>query len=366
MIPTEFLKYTNVVESKETFDACLKKEIQTICVDNKEIDFLMTQIKDKVMQMEMGKTDLKRQRYFEDYGYSGDQCCTQYTNLTGDDFISTPALRKYTDDELNNDIIVAASKLIFDYCPWIWFGIGDERRQKFAQNIHNNNRYIKACRFAVYHFDINNITKTKGNLCETHLDTQNGQGEALSQVFIISKMVWEKKNVCGWRVAIICYTRHSITNYFTRKDETIGPAVNHVINEYSKFCESRRCIKALKRVLGEQKMITLVSQKPFCEVRCHMNPAVFLSPVVFHIHQLVCHYNLNFIGVISLLRAWVELQWTPCYFCAVCEKMMNKNELKVRGMFIGHYVLEKMYCMYYHRKENSLSHPGKRFFIIEM
>ena len=73
-----------------------------------------------------------------------------------------------------------------------------------------------------------------------HLDTQNRQGQALSEVFIISKMVWEKKNVCGWRVVI---TRHSITNYFTRKDETIGPAENHVINEYSKFCESRRCIK---------------------------------------------------------------------------------------------------------------------------
>ena len=134
----------------------------------------MTQIKDKVMQRRMGKTGLKRQQHFEDYGYAGDQCFTQYTNLTGDDFISTPALRKDTDDEFNNNIIVAASKLIFKYCPWIWFGIGDERRQKFAQNIHNDNRYIKACIFAVYHFDINNITGTKGNLCETHLDMQNG------------------------------------------------------------------------------------------------------------------------------------------------------------------------------------------------
>ena len=67
--------------------------------------------------------------------------------------------------------------------------------------------------------------------------------------------------------------------------------------------------------------------------------------------------------VISLLRAWVELQWTPCYFCAVCEKMMHQNELKVRGMFIGHDVLEKTYRMYYHRKKDpKLTHPGKRFF----
>ena len=67
--------------------------------------------------------------------------------------------------------------------------------------------------------------------------------------------------------------------------------------------------------------------------------------------------------VISLLRAWFELQWTPCYFCTVCEKMMHQNELKVRGMFIGHYVLEKTYCMYYHtKKDPKLTHPGKRFF----
>ena len=103
------------------------------------------------------------------------------------------------------------------------------------------------------------ILKNKKNLCEMHVDNQNVQGKALSPVFIISNMVWEKKNICGWRVAVICYTRHSIKTYFTRKDETIGPAVTHVIKEYGKFCESRHCIKALKGILGEQKMITSVS-----------------------------------------------------------------------------------------------------------
>ena len=94
-----------------------------------------------------------------------------------------------------------------------------------------------------------------------------------------------------------------------------------------------------------------------------MNPAVFLSPVLFHAHQLVCHYSLNFMEVISLLRAWVELQWTPCYFCAVCQQIMIQNELKIRGISIGHYVLEKTYRMYYHRNKNAkLTHPGKRFF----
>ena len=121
----------------------------------------MTQIKERVMQRSMGKTDLKRQQHFEDYGYAGCQCSTKYTSLKGDDFISTPALRKETNDEFNLNIFVAASKLIFKHCPWILFGIGDERGQKFSQKIHNNNRYIEACRFAVYYYDTNNIAMTK-------------------------------------------------------------------------------------------------------------------------------------------------------------------------------------------------------------
>ena len=116
-------------------------------------------------------------------------------------------------------------------------------------------------RLAVYCYNINNIKNRKKNLCEMHVDGQNGQGEALSPVSIISKMIREKNNICGWRVAVICYTRHSIKTYFTRKDETIGPAVTHVIKEYGKFCESRHCIKALKGIIGEQKMITSVSPK---------------------------------------------------------------------------------------------------------
>ena len=42
--------------------------------------------------------------------------------------MSTPSLRKETDDKFNQSFFVAASKLIFKYCPWIWFGKGKERK----------------------------------------------------------------------------------------------------------------------------------------------------------------------------------------------------------------------------------------------
>ena len=78
LIPTEFIKYTNYVEMKKTFDSHLQNKIQTISVDNEEMDVLMTQIKERVMEKSTSKMDFKRQRNFKDYGYAGDKCATQY------------------------------------------------------------------------------------------------------------------------------------------------------------------------------------------------------------------------------------------------------------------------------------------------
>ena len=88
----------------------------------------------------------------------------------------------------------------------------------------------------------------------------------------------------------------------------------------------------------------------------------FLSPVIFHIH-LACKCSLYLMEVILILRVWVEIQWIPCYFYEVCEKMMSWNELNVQGILIGHYVLEITYCLYYYiNKDPNLSHLGKRSF----
>ena len=54
------------------------------------------------------------------------------------------------------------------------------------------NKCIEAFCFALYYYDLNDSDKTKQSLCTLHIDTQNGKGEDLSRVFIISKMIWEK------------------------------------------------------------------------------------------------------------------------------------------------------------------------------
>ena len=86
-----------------------------------------------------------------------------------------------------------------------------------------------------------------------HVDSSNGKSVDLSHVFFMSKMIWEKKNVCGWRITVICYTRDSITHYLKRKNFTDGLAINHLIKVYSQFNTSRQSIASLKKKYAKIK-----------------------------------------------------------------------------------------------------------------
>ena len=107
--------------------------------------------------------------------------------------ISVPLFRTGTKDDLIQEMFVIGSDIIDSYCPWIWKGMSIERSLQFAQQIHKDNKKIEATRFAVYLYDINDMEKTKDCLCDMHVDSHNGKGEDLSQVLIISKMLWEKR-----------------------------------------------------------------------------------------------------------------------------------------------------------------------------
>ena len=82
------------------------------------------------------------------------------------------------------------NKTIEKQCPWIWQGVGIERRKYFSQCIDQDNKRIEAARFAIYPFDSNNLTKTQDSLCKFHIDKKNGKDGSLSQVLIFSKMLW--------------------------------------------------------------------------------------------------------------------------------------------------------------------------------
>ena len=150
-----------------------------------------------------------------------------------------------------------------------------------------------------------------------HVDSSNGKSADLSHVFVMSKMIWEKKNVCGWRITVICYTRDSITHYLKRKNFTDGLAINHLVNIYSQFNTSRQSIASLNKKLCKNKIISTLLKDNYYENKCHMNPSVFLSPVVHHTVLLTFKYALNYIEVVSILRASIALQWAP-YISVKC------------------------------------------------
>ena len=77
-------------------------------------------------------------------------------------------------------------------------------------------------------------------MCEMHIDSSlNGKSEDLSHLFVMSKMIWESKNVCGWHVTVVCHTCNSINTVLQEKKLTDGVAINHLIEVYSQFSSSR-------------------------------------------------------------------------------------------------------------------------------
>lgn len=99
----------------------------------------------------------------------------------------------------------------------------------------------------------------------------------------------------------------------------------------------------------------------FYEFNCHMNPAIHLSPVVYYTAMLCFKYSLNYLEVISVMNAWVNLQWTVVYFCQGCLFLLKDNKLKVRGIFLGLHLFEQMKILHDKIKVSKKKNPGLRY-----
>ena len=76
-----------------------------------------------------------------------------------------------------------------------------------------------------------------------------------SEVAVFSKMIWDSANETGrkgWRVAIICYTRKSISDYYKRINLTCGPTVEHCLYYFEKFPSWRVNVIDLKEHMNKE------------------------------------------------------------------------------------------------------------------
>ena len=338
--------------------------IQTILLTNTNLDIIFNQVKNTILldnhHISKQKGLTERQQYYRDYGFSSGQSHQRKTDGMIENGIPKPSLSNNIDKEVVN-VFKVVNAIIDQECPWIWPGISAERSLEFAQSIHHDNKRIEAARFAVYPFDSTEIMKTQSALCKFHVDKKNGKDSKLSQVLIFSKMIWKEYGQRGWRVALIFYTRESITQYYERKNKTYGPSLEYITTEYEKVSTWRKEIPSLILFLDKQRYVEDVFGSNYYQFPCHMCPSVHLSPIIHYTVLLVISHNLSFNEVTSCLLAWSFQQWTVYYYAEVCKSLIPARKLPKRVNVLGLYILEDMRKLHHERLESKLKHPGLRY-----
>eukprot|EP00978_Attheya_sp_CCMP212_P014407 scaffold36669_cov47-Attheya_sp.AAC.1 len=97
---------------------------------------------------------------------------------------------------------------------------------------------------------------------------------------------------------------------------------------------------------------------------CHMQPSVFISPVIHFTLMLSFWYMLDYIEVLSCLMAWCHTMFTPYYYCHVIQSLMhqdNRRQPPVTGVMLGHHILSQMIKLRVDDQESDSNIIGKRF-----
>ena len=106
------------------------------------------------------------------------------------------------------------SKYILLICRSIWEEIPEERIEQFENAMVNVN-ITESLQMCIYRFDIGADAITNAYLCEDHIVKKNNQ--KFLRVAVFSTMIWDSAidyGKKGWRVAVICYTGKSISDYY--------------------------------------------------------------------------------------------------------------------------------------------------------
>ena len=96
----------------------------------------------------------------------------------------------------------------------------------------------------------------------------------------------------------------------------------------------------------------------YYDIKCHTDPAIFMSPIIASISQLTFQFNLSYVEVVSILRTFASMPHTTHYFAITAILYMKQNKLPIRGELLGRELLKHMKVLYDNR---STKIPGLRF-----
>ena len=114
-----------------------------------------------------------------------------------------------------------------------------------------------------------------------HIDLKNNRRH--SEVVVLSSFFWEEEGVSGWRVALICYTRQSISDFMGRAENTYGEAIRELLDVYDTRMEPyRKDGPSLATYLGRGKVLTQIAydgETKYQDFHCHVDPLVYVSNI---------------------------------------------------------------------------------------
>jgi len=283
-----------------------------------------------------------RQSYYQDFGFSSSQSTSRKDALLG---ISKPSTKPGTTDKPIQRLLTTCSNVLAAMDLRI-FAFEKERLLCFAGSLAESNQ-IEAMRLAI---------TDESNLCGIHEDRKNDCSFASVPVF--SRYIQLKGK--RYRVSIIMYSRKSIADYLKRKNQSYGPAVSFVLDAFSTIQEARRSIipEFFPKTDSDSDDCHGLA---FSRVPCHMDPSFYVSPVIHFGLMLSFRHSLHFGELVSVFRAWASMPFTSYYFVSGCIVLLQQKELPLRGLLIGHSLLNIMKGLREDHQGLKKKIPGLRF-----
>ena len=105
----------------------------------------------------------------------------------------------------------------------------------------------------------------------------------------------------------------------------------------------------LLKHVGQMKPSGNFNNRNFYDFPCHLNPLIFMSPVICVFVLMITKYQLNLVELLSMIRAFAAILNTTYYLTRVLLMMIEKDELEIRGVELGRKVLMYTKTLYLSR-----------------
>ena len=114
-------------------------------------------------------------------------------------------------------------KVMEEHFSEMWEGMSETRQKEFADTIFKNNK-IEELRICYSYFNSNILLSTmKESMCNFHVDLLNNPLHP--EVMVLSTIKWIEKGICGYCVALICYSRKSCGDFMHCSEVSYGKCI---------------------------------------------------------------------------------------------------------------------------------------------